>query len=193
MCLPKFRFRRDARREVFLGSMGLLTSPKSARHQVSGSWCADLPTHRPTPLPRDLGVKRGTCRNRYQRSAGFSWILASALDTHKGGVLFQAHEPDLRPIRFLGWRLSTRKDISRQGSRGRPQLRLCCHLSGRPASEAHPPDNPVAEARDMPSRVPPAPCHRQSLLLPRMGILTHFPFAVRGRRDAPHLENGLRR
>src|SRR5499427_6262054 len=33
--------------------MGLLTSPKSARHQVSGSWCADLPTHRPTPLPRD--------------------------------------------------------------------------------------------------------------------------------------------
>src|SRR5216117_1997563 len=33
--------------------MGLLTSPKSARHQVSGSWCADLPTHRPTPLLRD--------------------------------------------------------------------------------------------------------------------------------------------
>src|SRR5215831_19216614 len=33
--------------------MGSLTSPKSARHQVSGSWCADLPTHRPTPLPRD--------------------------------------------------------------------------------------------------------------------------------------------
>src|SRR5262249_49022257 len=33
--------------------MGSLTSPKSARHQVSGLWCADLPTHRPTPLPRD--------------------------------------------------------------------------------------------------------------------------------------------
>src|ERR1700690_1597170 len=33
--------------------MGLLTSPKSARHQVSGTWCADLPTHRPTPLLRD--------------------------------------------------------------------------------------------------------------------------------------------
>src|SRR6266536_2254620 len=33
--------------------MGSLTSPKSARHQVSGSWCADLPTHRPTPLLRD--------------------------------------------------------------------------------------------------------------------------------------------
>jgi hypothetical protein len=33
--------------------MGLLTSPKSARHQVSGIWCADLPTHRPTPLLRD--------------------------------------------------------------------------------------------------------------------------------------------
>src|SRR5262249_15109632 len=33
--------------------MGSLTSPKSARHQVSGSWCADLPAHRPTPLPRD--------------------------------------------------------------------------------------------------------------------------------------------
>jgi hypothetical protein len=33
--------------------MGSLTSPKSARRQVSGSWCADLPTHRPTPLPRD--------------------------------------------------------------------------------------------------------------------------------------------
>src|SRR5215475_14237165 len=34
--------------------MGLLTSPNSARHQVSGLWCADLPTHRPTPLPRDI-------------------------------------------------------------------------------------------------------------------------------------------
>jgi hypothetical protein len=45
--------RLDAHREVFLGSMGLLTSPKSARRQVSGTWCADLPTHRPTPLPRD--------------------------------------------------------------------------------------------------------------------------------------------
>src|SRR5436305_15251979 len=33
--------------------MGLLTSPKSARHQVSGLWCADLPTHRPTPLLQD--------------------------------------------------------------------------------------------------------------------------------------------
>src|SRR5579863_10677267 len=33
--------------------MGLLTSPKSARHQVSGSWRADLPAHRPTPLLRD--------------------------------------------------------------------------------------------------------------------------------------------
>src|SRR5215470_7572485 len=33
--------------------MGSLTSLKSARHQVSGLWCADLPTHRPTPLPRD--------------------------------------------------------------------------------------------------------------------------------------------
>src|ERR1051325_10131246 len=33
--------------------MGLLTSPKSARHQVSGTWFADLPAHRPTPLPRD--------------------------------------------------------------------------------------------------------------------------------------------
>src|SRR5437764_6186522 len=33
--------------------MGSLTSPKSARHQVSGLWCADLPAHRPTPLPRD--------------------------------------------------------------------------------------------------------------------------------------------
>src|SRR5215472_12770630 len=34
--------------------MGLLTSPKSARRQVSGSWRADLPTHRPTPLLRDI-------------------------------------------------------------------------------------------------------------------------------------------
>ena len=33
--------------------MGSLTSPKSARRQVSGLWCADLPTHRPTPLPRE--------------------------------------------------------------------------------------------------------------------------------------------
>src|ERR1700689_156205 len=34
--------------------MGLLTSPNSARHQVSGSWYADLPTYRPTPLLRDV-------------------------------------------------------------------------------------------------------------------------------------------
>src|ERR1700735_2421861 len=34
--------------------MGLLTSPNSARHQVSGSWHADLPTRRPTPLLRDV-------------------------------------------------------------------------------------------------------------------------------------------
>src|SRR6266705_4919850 len=34
--------------------MGLLTSPNSARHQVSGTWHADLPTHRPTTLPRDV-------------------------------------------------------------------------------------------------------------------------------------------
>src|ERR1039457_2128658 len=33
--------------------MGSLTSPKSARHQVSGTWRADLPAHRPTPLLRD--------------------------------------------------------------------------------------------------------------------------------------------
>jgi hypothetical protein len=34
--------------------MGSLTSPNSARHQVSGSWHADLPTYRPTPLLRDV-------------------------------------------------------------------------------------------------------------------------------------------
>ena len=33
--------------------MGLLTSPKSARRQVSGYWYADLPTYRPTPLLRE--------------------------------------------------------------------------------------------------------------------------------------------
>src|SRR5579875_2897401 len=33
--------------------MGSLTSPKTARRQVSGLWYADLPTHRPTPLLRD--------------------------------------------------------------------------------------------------------------------------------------------
>ncbi|EFF93463.1 LOW QUALITY PROTEIN: hypothetical protein SSTG_03782, partial [Streptomyces sp. e14] len=39
--------------EAFLDSIGSSTSPQSARHQVSDTWCADLPTHRPTPLPRD--------------------------------------------------------------------------------------------------------------------------------------------
>jgi hypothetical protein len=33
--------------------MGLLTSPKSARRQVSGLWHTDLPMCRPTPLLRD--------------------------------------------------------------------------------------------------------------------------------------------
>ena len=39
--------------EAFLGSIGLPTSPQSARHPVSGVCVADLPTTRPTPLPRD--------------------------------------------------------------------------------------------------------------------------------------------
>jgi hypothetical protein len=33
--------------------MGSLTSPVTARHQVSGPWHTDLPMCRPTPLPRD--------------------------------------------------------------------------------------------------------------------------------------------
>src|SRR5215469_13107717 len=33
--------------------MGSLTSPETARHQVSGPWHTDLPMCRPTPLPRD--------------------------------------------------------------------------------------------------------------------------------------------
>src|SRR6201746_374924 len=33
--------------------MGSSTSPQLARHQVSGTCCADLPTQRPTPLPQD--------------------------------------------------------------------------------------------------------------------------------------------
>src|SRR4051794_10635943 len=43
--------------------MGSLTSPKTARHQVSGTWHADLPAHRPTPLPRDYHrpVKLPSC------------------------------------------------------------------------------------------------------------------------------------
>ena len=38
--------------EAFLGSIGSLTSPESARHHVSPTRCADLPTHRATRLPR---------------------------------------------------------------------------------------------------------------------------------------------
>src|SRR5664280_2076608 len=38
--------------ETFLGSIGLSTSPVSARHRVSGSQGADLPTPRPTHLPQ---------------------------------------------------------------------------------------------------------------------------------------------
>src|SRR5689334_23236789 len=33
--------------------MGSLTSPETARHQVSRSWATDLPMARATPLPRD--------------------------------------------------------------------------------------------------------------------------------------------
>jgi hypothetical protein len=36
--------------EVFLGSIGLPTSPQLARHHVSGCCLADLPTRRPTRL-----------------------------------------------------------------------------------------------------------------------------------------------
>ena len=39
--------------EAFLDSIGSSTSPQSARHQVSDYCQADLPTRRPTPLPRD--------------------------------------------------------------------------------------------------------------------------------------------
>ena len=39
--------------EAFLDSIGSPTSPQSARHPVSGVCVADLPTTRPTPLPRD--------------------------------------------------------------------------------------------------------------------------------------------
>ena len=36
----------------FLDSMGSVTSPVAVRHHVSGLWGADLPTPRPTRLPR---------------------------------------------------------------------------------------------------------------------------------------------
>jgi hypothetical protein len=39
--------------EAFLDSIGSPTSPLRARHQTSDIWRADLPTHRPTSLPRD--------------------------------------------------------------------------------------------------------------------------------------------
>ena len=38
---------------VFLGSMGSLTS-LGASSRVSGTWCADLPTHRPTRFHGDV-------------------------------------------------------------------------------------------------------------------------------------------
>ncbi len=38
--------------EAFLGSIGSLTSPESARHHVSASCVTDLPMTRPTRLPR---------------------------------------------------------------------------------------------------------------------------------------------
>ena len=39
--------------EAFLGSMGSVTSPETARHRASGLCPADLPTGPPTRLPRD--------------------------------------------------------------------------------------------------------------------------------------------
>jgi hypothetical protein len=39
--------------EAFLGSIGSSASPDTARHHVSPTWCADLPTHRATRLPQD--------------------------------------------------------------------------------------------------------------------------------------------
>ncbi len=39
--------------EAFLGSMGSVTSPESARHHVSGTQGPDLPGPRPTRLPQD--------------------------------------------------------------------------------------------------------------------------------------------
>ena len=39
--------------EAFLGSIGSLTSPESARHHVSATCTTDLPMVRPTRLPQD--------------------------------------------------------------------------------------------------------------------------------------------
>ena len=39
--------------EAFLGSMGSVTSPNTARHRASGSWVPDLPRTLPTRLPQD--------------------------------------------------------------------------------------------------------------------------------------------
>src|SRR5689334_8493908 len=39
--------------EAFLGSIGSLTSPDTARHHVSASCVTDLPMTRPTRLPQD--------------------------------------------------------------------------------------------------------------------------------------------
>ncbi len=36
--------------EAFLGSIGSLNSPQPATHHLSGTYCADLPTQRPTGL-----------------------------------------------------------------------------------------------------------------------------------------------
>jgi hypothetical protein len=77
--------------------MGSLTSPETARHQVSGMWFADLPTNRPTPLLRDnhRPVELPSCVTPSAHRAPL-WF-APVLSTPKGGPARELSIGDVGP------------------------------------------------------------------------------------------------
>ena len=80
--------------EVFLGSMGSMTSPVSARHHVSGSWGPDLPGPLPTRLPQD------------NQRLGSSTLLRHPIASRLAVGRFACSDPKVRtssPLATMNW------------------------------------------------------------------------------------------
>ena len=141
--------------------MGLLTSPKSARHQVSGLWCADLPTHRPTPLLRDnhrpvelpfcvtpsvcllpvwvahsAGLSRRTPRFTRLASGVPAWTAARGYGNINPLSIDYACRPRLRPRLTLGGLACPRNPWSFGGGVSHPSFATHACILTRVASTA---------------------------------------------------------
>lgn len=129
-----------------------------------------------------LGVKRKkekSCPLPFKRSLGFSRALASAPDTTKARC-FSRHMSPLSGQSDSGAGACQREKRSPAGARASVPKFVCVatFLGGRPLKPCH----SCRHTRGRPTHEwrTSAPRHRQSLLQPRLGILTQFPFAVRG-------------